>query len=71
MFRLDADDDCLIEILYDEQQPKREAIEAASTEISLQALLDSYNPRTIRLMGSIGGREVFVLIDRESTRCFI
>lgn len=72
MFRLDADNDCLIEMVDDDQQTSEaEVVDAEPTEISLQALSGSYNSRTMQLIGSIRGRDLPVLIDGGSTHCFI
>lgn len=72
MYWLDVDNDCLIEILDDEQQPlEAKLTNARLMEISLQALSSTYNLRTMRLKGLIGGRDMSILIDGWSTHCFI
>lgn len=72
MFRLDVDNDCLIEVGDEDQQISVTGGENTEpTEISLQSLSGSYNPRTMRLMGSINGKDLSVLIDGGNTHCFI
>lgn len=47
------------------------ALEEGATEISLQALAGTFNPRTLRLNGTVKGQDLTILIDNESTRNFI
>lgn len=72
MFRLDANNESLIEVVDEDQQSSVTEVENTDpTKISLQALSGSYNPRTMRLMGLIKRKDLSVLIDGGSTHCFI
>lgn len=67
---------CLVEMCeepLDEREQTEEPLttEEGATEISLQSLAGTFNPRTLRLKGTIKGRELTVLIDSGSTHNFI
>lgn len=42
-----------------------------STEISMHALLGAFNPRTLRILGYVKGKEVTILINNRSTNNFV
>lgn len=57
MFRLDAEQACLLEVLNCDDDTNREPIRTeGEIEISLHALSGTFNPRTIRMKGSIEGQ---------------
>lgn len=47
------------------------AMEEGTTKISLQALVGTFNSRTLRLKGTVRGRDLTILIDSGSTHNFI
>lgn len=69
------DQGCLVKIMENqpevEEQVEPTVGEEGATEISLQALSRALNPRTLRLRGSVRGRDLSVLIDSGSTQNFI
>lgn len=75
LFRMDANKECLVEVLEeaDPITPSKEDdnTNQAATEISLHAFSGTYNPRTIRVMGWVGGRPLTILVDSGSTQNFI
>lgn len=60
----------LEEIKNEEEEEGLEAVEA-DPEISLHALAGSLNPKTIRVVGRVGGQNVVILIDSRSTHNFL
>ncbi|KAB1203113.1 hypothetical protein CJ030_MR8G008945 [Morella rubra] len=58
------------EVKGDEEEEILEAIEA-DLEISLHALTGSLNPKTMRVVGRVGGQNVVILIDSGSTHNFL
>ena len=40
-------------------------------EISLHSIIDSLHPKTMRVLGWVGGQKVVVLIDSENTYNFV
>lgn len=75
MFRLDTDQGCLIKMCDEppggDEQLVTTTEEEGVAEISLQVLSSTFNPRTLRLCGTVKGRELTILIDSGSTHNFV
>lgn len=75
MFRLDAELGGLVEMCEEpsdlEENAELVTAEEGATEISLQTLSGSFNPRTLRLKGSVKGHRLTILIDCGSTHNFV
>lgn len=68
LFRLDTEQDCLIEVVYcDSEQIESREEKGGDIAINMHALSGSFNPRTIRLLGMIQGQQLLVLIDSGSS----
>lgn len=68
---MDAEHGCLIEMCEEppdvEEMLNLTAETEGATEISLHALSGSFNPRSLRLWGSVKGKELTILVDSGST----
>lgn len=77
LFRLDADSDCLIELVDNDCDTEfilsggDDNVRAEAKEISLNALSGSFNPRTMRMSGSVLGHKLSIMVDDGSTNNFI
>lgn len=71
LFRMNTYQGCLVEMC--EEPPDKECPieEVGATEISLQALSGTFNPRTLCLQGSVKGRNLTILIDSGLIHNFI
>lgn len=69
LFRLNAEQECLIEVV--DPMVEGAAEQEGEMEISLHALSGTFNPRMLRLSGSIEGHQLTVLVDSGSTHNFI
>lgn len=72
---MDKDQGCLIKMCEEPPDGVNMGEEAVGkegmTEISLHALARTFNPRTLRLQGTIKGKNLTVLIDSGLTHNFI
>lgn len=72
LFRMDANRDCLVEVIETENDRlEKEEEHGDDMEISLHALARTFNPRTIRLTRAVQGQQLSILIDNGSTHNFI
>lgn len=72
LFQLSVENNYLTEVVHNEPEPDPMAEGSNNDiEINLHALSGSYNPKTIRMAGSIRGQQLSVLIDSGSIHNFI